>query len=209
MKTKISFLVMLFAVTLMMKQAAAQIETGIHAGLAASTFSPKGNLADNEKVTFSYSSGVFLSLPLTSSFAVQPELNYLTKGRSNETAVLGVSENTDYVVDYLQVPLQLQYRNSKISESGRSVFYFNAGPYAAFALNNERRNSSGNKSVILVDGKNNKTDWGLVLGLGFQTPVLERKVRFDLKYDLGLSEIAGQPDDYRTKCLSLTVGIVL
>jgi len=68
---------------------------------------------------------------------------------------------------------------------------------------------SGRTSEIVVSEDDTKTDWGIAFGLGVQFPVVERNVRFDLKYDLGLSEIGGQPDDFRTKCLSLTVGVVL
>jgi hypothetical protein len=37
--------------------------------------------------------------------------------------------------------------------------------------------------------------------------VWQQDLRFNLRYNMGLSEIAGQPADYRTKALALTVGI--
>ncbi len=209
MKTKIFFSALLLMAATFANQALAQVELGVRHGVAASTFSAKGNLADNDKVTFSYTSGMFLTLPVSNSFALQPELNYLKKGRSNETTALGTTTQTDFRVNYLQIPLQLQYRNNQISKSGNTAFYFQTGPYAAFALENERRVKSGRTSEIVVSEDDTKTDWGIAFGLGVQFPVVERNVRFDLKYDLGLSEIGGQPDDFRTKCLSLTVGVVL
>jgi len=209
MKTKSILLILFLAFSISAEYANAQVKFGLRNGVAASTFSQKGNLANNDKVVFSYLSGMFLTLPMNNSFAIQPELNYLKKGRSNEQDILGISTNTDYMLNYLQVPVQLQYRNANISKSGKSVFYFNAGPYAAFNLDNEKRISTGNTTTILVTKDDKKTDWGLVLGLGFQTPVLKRDIRFDLKYDIGETSINGQPDDYKTKCLSLTVGIVL
>lgn len=67
--------------------------------------------------------------------------------------------------------------------------------------------SEGGMLVPVDDSKN--TDWGAVFGIGVQTPIRGKEVRFDLRYDMGLSEIANQPTDYRTKALSLTVGIIL
>ena len=186
-----------------------QVMAGIREGVAASTFSAKGALADNDKIILSHLSGVFATVPVSKFFAIQPEINYLKKGRSNETSQLGVSTQTDFSINYLQVPLQLQYRDGTISSNGKSVFYFTGGPYVAFALDNEQSTTLGESTTVLVTKNTRDTDWGLTFGIGLQTAVKNQRVRFDLKYDMGLSEIGGQPEDFRTKCLSLSVGVVL
>jgi len=208
MKTKNSITLVL-AIMLISTSAFAQINFGLRSGVAATTLSDKGNLYQDNKVTFSYTGGVFAAIPVIKSFAIQPELNYVRKGRSNETTELNTTVETDFMLHYLQVPVLFQYRNNQMLNKSGSVFYINAGPYAAFALNTQTRISGNNEGTPVVVGDSKNTDWGTTFGIGFQTPVLKKDICFDLRYDMGLSEIEQQPTDYRTKCLSLTVGIVL
>ena len=198
------------ALLLLSSTAFSQINIGLRQGVAASTFSDKGNLYNDNEVTFSYNAGVFSTLPLNKSLALQPEINYVRKGRCNETTELNTTIETDFMLHYLQVPVLLQYRNEQLLNKSNSVFYINGGPYAAFVLNTQTRiteNTEGGLLVPVPDSK--KTDWGATLGIGFQTPIRNKDVRFDLRYDMGLSEIEQQPSEYRTKALSLTVGILL
>ncbi|MFZ4549750.1 MAG: porin family protein [Bacteroidales bacterium] len=204
--------IMLVAATLLLlsSTAFAQVNIGLRHGVAASTFSVKGNLYNDNEVTFSYNAGVFFTLPLNKSLALQPEINYVRKGRCNETTELNTTIETDFMLHYLQVPVLLQYRNDQLLNKSNSVFYINGGPYAAFVLNTQTRiteNTEGGLLVPVADSK--KTDWGATLGIGFQTPIRNKDVRFDLRYDMGLTEIEQQPSEYRTKALSLTVGILL
>lgn len=196
------------AIMLVSTSAFAQINFGLRNGIAATTFADKGNLADNNNVTFSYTVGGFASIPVINSFAIRPEVNYVRKGRSKETSELNTTVETDFVIHNLQIPVLFQYRDDQMLNKSGSVFYINAGPYAAFALNTQTFVSSGNEgsAVSVSDSKN--TDWGATMGIGFQTPIFRKDICFDLRYDVGLSEIEQQPTDYRTKSLSLTVGIV-
>ena len=208
MKTKNSIMFAL-AIMLISTSAFAQINFGLRNGFAATTFSDKGDLYNDNNVTFSYTAGAFATIPVYKSFAIQPELNYVRKGRSNETTELNTTVETDFMLHYLQVPVLFQYRNEQMLNKSGSVFYINAGPYAAFVLNTQTRVSGDNEGtpVLVSDSKN--TDWGTTFGIGFQTPIFKKDICFDLRYDMGLSEIEQQPADYRTKALSLTIGIVL
>jgi hypothetical protein len=203
MKT-ISSILSVLTILLLSTVSYAQVNVGVRNGIVVSTLSTKGDLLDNSNVTLSYTAGAFMAVPVCKSFAIQPEINYVRKGRSNENAELNTTTDTDFRLDYLQVPLLLQYRDNKMIGNTGSAFYVNAGPYAAFALGS-KVNPSGN--IVLSESK--KTDWGATIGVGFQTPAFDRSIRFDLRYDMGLSGIANQPADYRTKALSLTVGIIL
>lgn len=207
MKTKNSILLAL-AMTMIATTAFSQVDFGLRNGVTVSTFAPKGDLLDNTNVTFSYTIGAFSTLPVSKSFAFQPEVNYVRKGRNEETAELNTIYKTDFKIDYLQVPVLFQYRDN-LSDNG-SLFYIEAGPYAGFALNTLTQPSGGNNSGVAVAApENKKTDWGAAFGLGFQAPIWKQDFRFNLRYDMGFSEIGGQPADYHTKALSLTVGIVL
>jgi len=207
MKTKNSIMLAL-ALMLISTSTFAQINFGLRSGIAATTLSDKGNLYQDNKVTFSYTGGVFATIPVIKTFAIQPELNYVRKGRSNETTELNSTVETDFMLHYLEVPVLFQYRNDQMLNKSGSVFYINAGPYAAFPLSTQTRvsdNEENNATVAVSDNKN--TDWGTTFGIGFQTPILTKSICFDLRYDMGLSEIEQQPTEYRTKALSLTVGI--
>jgi hypothetical protein len=202
MKT-IKYVFYAFVLVFISSTSFAQINYGVRNGLAVTTFAPKGNLPDNNNVTFSYTAGAFLDLPISKSWFIQPEINYVRKGRSQETSELFTSIKTDYMIHYLQVPVLLQYRDNQKNDH-KSTFYINAGPYTAFALDDQSKPSLTNKP-----GASKKNDWGATIGIGMQTPIYGKDIRFDLRYDLGLAEIANQPTDYRTKALSFTVGISL
>jgi hypothetical protein len=208
MKTKNSIMLAL-ALMLISTSAFAQINFGLRNGIAATTFSDKGDLYNDNNVTFSYTAGAFATIPVYKSFAIQPELNYVRKGRSNETTELNTTVETDFMLHYLQVPVLLQYRNDQMLNKSGSVFYINAGPYAAFVLNTQTRVSGDNEGTPVPVSDSKNTDWGTTFGIGFQTPIFKKDICFDLRYDMGLSEIEQQPADYRTKALSLTIGIVL
>jgi hypothetical protein len=204
MKTTTKNSILLLSALMLISTATfAQPGYGLRTGAAVTTFAMKGDLTDNSNVTMSYTVGAFLDLPVCKSFYIQPEINYLRKGRSNETYELNTASQTDLMVHYLQVPVLFQYRDDRMPDH-KYVFYVNGGPYAAFALNSQMRPAD---AVQITDSK--KTDWGATVGIGFQTPVCKQQIRFDLRYDIGMSEIGNQPSDYRTKALSLTVGIQL
>ena len=57
-------------------------------------------------------------------------------------------------------------------------------------------------------GVDKDPDLGLVLGMGVTFPVKKLTLQADLRYDMGLSEVNFQPEDYHTKALSLTIGII-
>lgn len=209
MKTKNSILLALVSLMLLSTSAFAQVNFGLRSGVAASTFSDKSNLYNDHEVTFSYTGGVFATIPVIKTFAIQPELNYVRKGRSNETTELNTAVKTDFMLNYLQVPVLFQYRNDQMLNKSGSVFYINAGPYASFVLNTQTRVSGNNEGTLVPVSDSKNIDWGTTFGVGFQTPVLKKNICFDLRYDMGLSEIEQQPTEYRTKALSLTIGLVL
>jgi len=208
MKTKTSIMLAATALMLITTSTFAQTSFGFRNGVAATTLSAKGDLYNDNNVTFSYTAGLFSTISLNKSLAIQPELNYVRKGRSNETTQLNTTTETDFLINYLQVPVLFQYRNDQMLDKSGSVFYINAGPYAAFALSTKTKTSgSGEGSTPPATSDDKNTDWGATMGIGFQTPIFKQNICFDLRYDMGLSEIAQQPTDYRTKALSLTVGI--
>lgn len=209
MKTNHSIIIVL-TLSLISTTSFAQVNFGMRHGAAGTTFSGTGEIYDNANITWSYTAGAFFTIPVSESLQIQPEINYMRKGRRQETNELNTLVETDFMIHYLQVPVLFQYRNDEILSQSGSVFFLNAGPYTAFALNHQTRESNPDSETILVavDDSNNN-DWGATFGIGFQTPIRNNDVRFDLRYDMGFSEIEAQPEDYRTKAVSLTIGILL
>lgn len=209
MKTKhIQLIIAISALLYSSIPAMAQINFGIRNGLALTTLSAKGDLYNDDNLTFSYTAGAFATIPVVKYLAIQPEVNYFRKGRSNETNELATEIKTDYLLHYLQVPVLLQYRNAEVFQKAGSAFYVNAGPYASFLLSNKTRVNGDSEATAVEVKESSKADWGASLGVGFQLPVQKQKFNCDLRYDMGLTELDNQPTDYRTKALSLTVGIV-
>jgi hypothetical protein len=191
-----------FVLVLLTTTLNAQNQFGMRMGSAVTTFADKGDLLDNTHVTWSYTAGAFYDVSLSKSFSIQPEINYVRKGRNDETSELNATIPTDYMLHYLQVPVLFQYRDANSQAKSGSFFYINAGPYAAIALGDQMRPSNS-----VQTSESSKTDWGATFGVGYQTPICKKDIRFDLRYDMGLSSVANQPDDFHSKALSLTVGI--
>lgn len=208
MKTKhIQLMLALAAILFCSTPALAQLHFGVRNGVALTTLSAKGDLYNDDNLTFSYTAGAFATIPVVKYLAVQPEINYFRKGRSNETNELATVIKTDYLLHYLQVPVLLQYRNSEMFQKEGSALFINAGPYASFLLSNKTRVNGDSEATAVEVKESSKTDWGLSMGIGCMFPVVKQKICIDLRYDMGLAELEYQPTDYRTKSLSLTAGI--
>lgn len=186
----------------------AQMHFGVRNGLALTTLSAKGDLYNDDNLTYSYTAGVFNNIQIFKPLAFQTEINYVRKGRSGETNELNTNLKTDYMLHYLQIPAILQYRNTDIFQKEGSALYLGAGPYASFLISNKTKYSNDTEGVVPEVDKSSKVDWGITFGVGCMLPVVAQKVNIDLRYDMGLSEIEFQPTDYRTKSLSLTAGIM-
>lgn len=181
---------------------------GFRSGVALTTLSKTGDLGDNDQMVVSFTAGAFRAFPVKDRLYLLPELNYMKKGRSENTQLTGYPHQADYHVHYLQVPVQLQYVNTEIVSRPGAQMHFHAGPYVAFALKDkvssvDRMHEKSSASLEETE----KTDFGLSIGMGYQRPLAGNHLRVDLKYDMGLAEVANHPDDFRTKALSLTLGV--
>lgn len=179
---------------------------GFRSGIALTTFAKTGDLADNDPLSVSITAGVFRAIPLNPSLNLLPELNYSQRARTGESLLPGYSHEIDYSVHYLQLPLQMQYVNTDIVRRSGAQLHLNAGPYMAYAFNDKINPENGSSSDIESLKKEEKHDFGLSMGMGYQRPLGSNYLRLDMKYDLGLAEVANQPDDFRTKALSFTLG---
>jgi hypothetical protein len=208
MKTRILKSAFAFSILVLPFALNAQVSLNVKHGIVASTFSKLGDLGDNSNLSVSYTAGFFAIVPLNSSFAVQPEINYVKKGRLENETTLGIANKTSSSGSYLQVPVLMRYTAPGVFGSSNAKLFLNTGFYDAILLHSEKRIKIGDELVGEDQTKTYKhNDVGLVFGGGVQFPFKQFLVQFDLRYDMGLTNITNQNDDYSTKALSLTMGV--
>lgn len=207
MKTKTNILTLLILSLFLVNGVNAQVSFGTRHGVSLSTLSKTGDFADNDKMIATYTGGLFVVVPFKGDFAIQPELNYLCKGRSTIKSESGVAEFSSRY-HYLQVPVMLRY-NSNATGNENTKLYFTAGPYASALLKSQCKLKNCNEwTDDKYDNEEKDPDLGVIIGMGVTFPVKNLKLQADLRYDMGLSKLNFQPDNYRTKALSLTLGIL-
>ena len=100
---------------------------GIKGGLNLSDFNNDKDKLNDEKLRTGYHFGVFLQLPLSDGFAIQPEVLYSTKGtlanyQNDET---GIGGEINFKVDYIDVPVLGVFKLGDLAE-------IHLGPYFGF-----------------------------------------------------------------------------
>jgi hypothetical protein len=208
MKTKHLIIITALLASMISFKAEAQFAIGTRQGISMSTLSKPGNLYDNDNLTTSYTGGVFATLPIIRNMALQPEVNYIRKGRCDENNSTSLGLETTCKYHYLQIPVMARYSITTLL-GPKSTVFFNAGPYAALLLKSERKLTNGDELPASQAVKDDKTpDFGIILGGGVLFKVDKLKLQFDLRYDMGLNKLDNQPEDYRTKALSIAAGIL-
>lgn len=183
----------------------AQIKTGTHHGIAVSTLSKTGDLYDNDHLVANYTGGFYLLYPISKTIALEPELNYLRKGRNEITPSAANEGSANVNLDYIQLPVMFRYTSQV---AGKYSLFLHTGPYVSALVNAEKKyqDLESNKSITEKLKKN--PDLGMILGLGMDIPTRLFDLELNLRYDMGLSKIDGIPSDFRTKTMSLTAGIM-
>lgn len=167
---------------------------GVKAGGNSSYFSTQKLSAKNQKLGFN--AGVFVNIPLSQKFALQPEVIYNQLGAKSvlassevSTGATTVKTETDFstTMNYVSVPLMLQMKPSK-------NFYIEAGPEFSYFVNGKNKGettikttTTGSPSTSIVSSNEqdidkdavNKFNLGLGLGLGYYfTPNLGINARY-------------------------------
>jgi hypothetical protein len=184
-------------------------QVGLKAGINFSTLSQKGA----DLVSFSWGSaagftlGVFYTVNINEYLAFQPELYYSKKGGQLEGGILGVLASKSIAIHYLELPLLLKLKFPTQSRINPHLF---VGPYLSFKLSDK-----GEIKVLGIEleeelVKIKGSDFGLVFGGGIDFKVKNAIVILDIRYDLGLVNIAepilGIENEMKNRSLILMVG---
>lgn len=151
--------------------------------------------ADDEQARFGWHAGVYGQLFSSEAFAIQPEINYSTKGTGvtyGSVGQGGVNLNHDQRINlhYLDIPVLAVFKLGRAAE-------IHAGPYWAYLLNAEIRNNDGDpNNQFDTQDRDNFEDWdyGLVGGIGFN---LGQAAQLGVRYNYGLNEIANSGEARR------------
>jgi len=171
--------------------AGAQIQFGAKAGLnlASIHISPSQD-GTSFKMTPNFHVGGLVSIPLASSFSLQPEVVYSGQG----TKVTSPDESGTYNLGFINVPVLLKYKTA-------SGFFAELGPQLGFLLSAKAK--SGGTSVDVKDSFKS-TDFSGVLGIGYMSPL---NIGADVRYNLGLTNLAKSSGDGSAKNGVIQIGV--
>lgn len=118
--------------------------------------------------------GLLAHIHVSTHFAVQPELVFSMQGGERE------STNTTLKLNYINVPVMLQYMNSG--------FRIQTGPQLGFLVSAESK--TGNIEID-VDDAFNSIDFSWGVGAGYLFP---GGIGIDARYNIGISNISDDED---------------
>jgi hypothetical protein len=144
--------------------------------------------ADDENARIGWHAGFYAQLLSTEAFAIQPEVNFSTKGTGATRGVVNqngvnLDYETKFILNYIDIPVLAVFKLGTAAE-------IHAGPYWSYLVSAQIKNNSGNPNneFNTVDRDNfDKWDYGLVGGIGFN---LGKGAQLGARYNYGLNKIA-------------------
>ncbi|MCK0124693.1 PorT family protein [Gelidibacter sp. F2691] len=136
------------------------------------------DFGDSDQLS-SFHLGLFMEIPISERFSVQPEVLYSGQGFSSSIA----NAEIEHKVDYIQVPLMAKLYLVK-------GLYAEAGPQFGFKVKEEidfKPNADGGETTIDSDDSQLRGfDTNLALGAGYK---FDNGLSLSARYNLGLSNI--------------------
>ncbi len=173
-----TFMIPLFLLGSFHASEAQQARAGIKGGINVSNLYV--NNVDDENSRIGFHIGLYGQMPITQLFAIQPELNYSTKG--TKTVYNGaINQSVKFNLDYLDLPLLAVFKLGKVAE-------IQLGAYGGYLVNANVKTEGdiGDGTRELNRDNFNKFDYGLVGGLGLNFGQLQVGAR----YNYGLQKVA-------------------
>jgi hypothetical protein len=142
---------------------------GLKAGLNATNLTGSASL--NLKARADVNAGVFLHIPLSAKYSLQPELFYSGQGAS----LLGSAPKTTINLGYVSLPFLFKYT----SPGG---FFVESGPQASLLIYANTKTGDV-KKIIFPEVR--KVDFSWAAGVGLHTKI---NLDLDVRYNLGLTK---------------------
>ncbi|WP_185152539.1 porin family protein [Fulvivirga aurantia] len=185
---KVTYLCLALVVLLVAsnKSTAQKARGGIKGGLNLSTLYLDD--VEDENVRAGFHAGFYTQLMLAPSFAIQPELNFSTKGSSADYNFAGFRGESKFNLSYLDVPVLATFK------LGDDVD-IHIGPYVGYlvGVNTSSEGDFGDSRTELDRDDYEKWDYGISGGMALNFNPMSIGVR----YNYGLNEIADSDDAAR------------
>lgn len=185
------FVVSLLLVGLLVSPGFSAVKFGVKAGLALANWSTSEPLFEGyplkSKAGFVF--GVFSNIGLAKNFSFQPEVLYIQKGSKVNITEGEVTGTVWFNADYLEIPLLLMYSFQK--EDSKLIPSIFAGPFIGFNLSaKEKIKIPGEEYTYDFKDEIKNVEYGVTVGLGLAKKMSRLTLHADIRYDLGLSNIA-------------------
>ena len=204
------------------------IKFGIHAGLNYATFYGYDIPAAfdpviSESPAFAYLGGINFEYHIKEKLSLQLELNYERKSQKGDdnieiTDTNGNTQRYFFTVkknnDYLVLPIMIKY-----NFGNKNSFYANGGPFIGYLLKsnitNDLEDIEGlNNEPLETTNLNNKTDFGLSIGMGKMIEINEKNsISIEIRENLGLTNTSKDKvwgnGEAKTNSLNLIIGYQL
>jgi hypothetical protein len=181
---------------------AQDVAYGVKGGLNLATVSFDPELPVDYGLRLGIVAGAFVSLPLGSRLAVQPEALFSQKG----AAVDDDGVDATLRLDYVEIPVLLKYSLSGARTAGRPSVFVLGGAAVAFKIRAEASATFGEETIDDdVDEDIEDVDLGIAFGAGLAFD----RVTIDGRYTLGLSNISTDEEEAgkaRNRTLSVLAG---
>jgi hypothetical protein len=148
--------------------------------------------AVEENLRFGYHAGAFYNIPLSTSFSIQPEVLFTTKGTRAEFDLLDNTGTATLRLNYIDVPV------FAVLELGEK-FEIMAGPYMGFLLSANFLAEVDNSFNTDINRESLRGfDYGAALGFGLNFGAIQTGAAYyfglqDLSEDYGANYILGDP----------------
>jgi opacity protein-like surface antigen len=154
-----------------------------------------------------FQAGVYLQLPITSGFSVQPEVLYSQKGYKADGTIFGTDYDFRVTTNYIDVPLLAKF--TPIKNFGLVV-----GPQFSFLTNTTTKFSAGGSQIEdQIDNDNDNLRKNILGGLvGLEAGVTDNitlSARYALDFQKNNGDGTSNSLRYRNQVVSFTVGLQL
>lgn len=142
-----------------------------------------GDDAENTDTKTGFDVGGLVQIPLGEMVTIQPEVHYTQKGFTRGL-VTGEEERS---LDYIQVPVLLR-AGVPLAEGFDVDLQF--GPSFGFLMSCESKTeTAGTTTTVDCDESTRGFDWGIIGGGSFSWAAGPGDLLFDIRYDLGMTEV--------------------
>jgi len=152
--------------------ASAQVQFGVKAGANFSTLT--GSDVSGAKTLVGFHGGGLVSVPIFSTFTLQPEVLYSMQGAK------GTESETDITLhqNYVNVPVLFKYNHA-------SGFFAATGPQIGFLVSAKAKEGG---ETTDVKSYYKSTDFSWAVAIGYKLPSINAGI--DVRYNFGLTNIA-------------------